>query len=105
MPRSRELWSYRGFVLEPNDPDDPFVPGSTDYRGEFSREMKRDLQRVAREYYDQLGDKDAIDASQIILDVMRYPSFRQAQISVEEFHDGFREEMMRRIGVALGFLE
>ena len=97
MPRHRDLWCLDGFVKESGK----FVPGIINYRGDFTREMKQDLKSVVSQWVQDLSDKDPINYWEMIEEIMCLESFFNAEISVEEFHDGFLEEMVRRIDVAM----
>ena len=97
MPRHRDLWCLDGFVQEEKN----FEPGTTNYRGDFTREMKQDLKLVVSECLQNAADKDPIDYGEMIEEMMCMDSFLDAEISVEEFYDGFLQEMVRRIDLAL----
>ena len=97
MPRHRDLWCLDGFVQEEKN----FEPGTINYRGEFTREMKQDLKVVVSECVENFADKDPIDYGEMIEEMMCMDSFLDAEISVEEFYDGFLQEMVRRIDLAL----
>ena len=63
--------------------------------------MKQDLKLVVFECIQNAADKDPIDYGEMIEEMMFMPAFLDAEISVEEFYDGFLQEMVRRIDLAL----